>query len=76
MRQRYLSWVLAMGILSTLTARVSAQDTSTPEERAQWAAITHQLESSPLDDSVNKQGEAAFKRLSDVHDVHAFFFSC
>jgi hypothetical protein len=76
MRQRYLSWVLAMGILSTLTARVSAQDTSTPGERAQWAAITHQLESSPLDDSVNKQGEAAFKRLSDVHDVHAFFFSC
>ncbi len=70
MRQRYLSWVLAMAVLSTLTARVSAQDTSTPEERAQWAAITHQLESSPLDDSVNKQGEAAFKRLSDVRDVH------
>jgi len=70
MRQRYLSWILALGVLSTLSPRTSAQDTSTPEERAQWAAITHQLESSPLDDSVNKQGEAAFKRLSDVHDVH------
>jgi hypothetical protein len=23
-----------------------------------------------LDDSVNKQGEAALKRLSDVHDIH------
>jgi len=33
-------------------------------------AITRQLESSPLDDNVNKQGEAAFQRLSDVHDVH------
>ena len=47
-----------------------AQDTSTPEERAQWVEVTHKLESSPLDDAVNKQGEAAFKRLGDVHDVH------
>ncbi len=36
----------------------------------QWVEVTHKLESAPLDDSVNKQGEAAFKRLSDVHDVH------
>lgn len=70
MLQRYLSWVLTVGIFSTFATRVPAQNTSTPEERAQWAAITHQLESSPFDDSVNKQGEAAFKRLSDVHDVH------
>jgi hypothetical protein len=47
-----------------------AQDTSTPDERAQWVEVTHKLESSPLDDAVNKQGEAAFKRLGDVHDVH------
>ena len=47
-----------------------AQNTSTPEERAHWVEITHKLESAPLDDSVNRQGEAAFKRLSDVHDVH------
>jgi hypothetical protein len=70
MPQRHLSWVLAVGVLSILTARASTQDTSTPEERAQWAEVTHKLESAPLDDSVNKQGEAAFKRLSDVHDVH------
>ena len=70
MQQRHLSWVLAVGVLSILTARASTQDTSTPEERAQSAEVTHKLESAPLDDSVNKQGEAAFKRLSDVHDVH------
>lgn len=50
--------------------RTSAQATSTPEERAQWVETTHKLESSPLDDSVNKQGDAALKRLSDVHDIH------
>lgn len=63
-------WFLLLWILPVLAVTASAQDTSTPEERAQWVAITHQLESSPLDDTVNKQGEAAFKRLSDVHDVH------
>ena len=36
----------------------------------QWVEATHKLESAPLDESVNKQGEAAFKRLGDVHDVH------
>jgi hypothetical protein len=50
--------------------RASAQDTSTPEERAQWVEITHKLENSPLDASIDKQGEAALKRLSDVHDIH------
>lgn len=70
MRQRYISWLLAAGGLSILTATASAQDTSTAEERAQWAEVTNKLESAPLDKSVNKQGEPAFKRLSDVHDVH------
>jgi hypothetical protein len=55
---------------AVLVPQASAQVTSTPEERAHWVGITHQLENSPLEDSVNKQGEAAFKRLSDVHDVH------
>jgi hypothetical protein len=51
--------------------RVSqAQETSTPEELAQWAATTHQLESSPLDDAVSAQGDAAVKRIMDVHDFH------
>jgi hypothetical protein len=49
---------------------VAAQGTSTPEERARWAEITHKLESNPLDESVNKDGEAALDRLSNAHDIH------
>jgi hypothetical protein len=72
MRNRDLAWgwILGVGVLSMLIGRAAAQDTSTPEERMQWVEVTHKLQSAPLDDSVNKQGEAAFKRLSDVHDVH------
>jgi|SRR5579862_3207709 len=66
-----VSWVLVLSCFSMLVVMgASAQDTSTPEERAQWVDVTHKLESAPLDDSVNKQGEAALKRLSDVHDIH------
>jgi hypothetical protein len=68
MRNGCLAWncILVLGCFSTLIGRTAAQDTSTPEERAQWVEITHKLESAPLDDNVNKQGEGAFKRLSDV----------
>jgi hypothetical protein len=62
--------VLVIGVATLVVQRAVPQDTSTPDERAQWVEVTHKLESSPLDDSVNNQGEAAFKRLSDVHDVH------
>jgi hypothetical protein len=62
--------VLVISVAMLIVQRATAQDTSTSEERAQWVEITHKLESAPLDDSANKQGEAAFKRLSDVHDVH------
>jgi hypothetical protein len=66
-----LVWLPMLSFLFLATAlRTSAQATSTPEERTQWVEVTHKLESAPLDDGVNKQGEAAFKRLSDVHDVH------
>lgn len=66
-----LVWLPALFFLFMATAlRTSAQATSTPEERAQWVEATHKLESAPLDDSVNKQGDAALKRLSDVHDIH------
>ncbi len=62
---------LVLGVLCLVTPQIAtAQETSTPGERTQWVEITHKLESAPLDDSVNQQGEAAFKRLSDVHDVH------
>jgi hypothetical protein len=62
--------LLVVAITSIVYTTASAQDTSTPEERMQWVEVTHKLESSPLDDSVNKQGEAAFKRMGDVHDFH------
>jgi hypothetical protein len=66
-----LVWLPTLSFLLLTTAlRTSAQATSTPEERAQWVETAHKLESSPLDDSVNKQGDAALKRLSDVHDIH------
>jgi hypothetical protein len=64
------SWVALCCLVALTFHRAAAQDTSTPEERKQWVEITHKLESAPLDDGVNKQGEAALKRLSDVHDVH------
>lgn len=63
------SWVVLCCLIA-FAQRAAAQDTSTPKERKQWVEITHHLESAPLDESVNKQGEGAFKRLSDVHDVH------
>jgi hypothetical protein len=65
-----LACLLVVVITSIVYTTASAQDTSTPEERMQWVEVTHKLESSPLDDSVNTQGEAAFKRMSDVHDFH------
>ncbi len=66
-----LVWLPTLSFLFLATAlRTSAQATSTPEERVQWVETTHKLESSPLDDSVNKQGDAALKRLSEVHDIH------
>lgn len=67
---RQSSILMLSCLVSLFVSGAAAQDTSTPEERAQWVEVTHKLESAPLDDSVNKQGEAAFKRLSDVHDVH------
>jgi hypothetical protein len=63
-------WILLLGFVAVVIAQgASSQETSTAEERMRWVEITHKLESSPLDDSVNKQGEAALKRLSDVHDI-------
>ena len=63
--------VLALCFLPMVVLqRATARDTSTPEERTQWVEATHKLESSPLDETVNKQGELALKRVSDVHDFH------
>jgi hypothetical protein len=65
------TWSLVFGFLCVVVAqRAAAQATSTPEERARWVEITHKLESNPLDESVNKDGEWALNRLSDAHDIH------
>lgn len=65
------TWSLVLGFLcAVLAQRALAQATSTPEERVRWVEITHKLESSPLDENVNKDGEWALNRLSDVHDIH------
>jgi hypothetical protein len=70
MQKRSLIRVVLACSTALMMQSAMAQDTSTPEERMQWVEVTHKLESAPLDDNVNKQSEAAFKRLSDVHDVH------
>ena len=73
MRNSRMAWILTL-VLSFpslgIAEKMSAQGTSTPEERARWAEITHKLESNPLDESVNKDGEWALNRLSDAHDIH------
>ncbi len=64
-------WTLVLCFISVgIEQKMSAQGTSTAEERARWAEITHKLESNPLDESVNKDGEWALNRLSDAHDIH------
>ena len=66
-----LVWLAVLSLLFLATAlKASAQATSTPEERALWVETKHKLENSPLDDSVNKQGEVALKQVSDAHDIH------
>jgi hypothetical protein len=67
---RALSILLVGLVAAVLTRNTAGQDTSTTEERTQWVEVTHKLESAPLDDGVNQQGESALKRLSDVHDIH------
>ena|SRR5437773_4276772 len=73
MHRKHTCWVLilVLTVFSVVSTRkATAQGTSTPEERARWAEITHKLESNPLDESVNKDGEAALDRLSNAHDIH------
>ena len=64
------AWSLAFGFCLVMPQTAAAQGTSTPEERARWVEITHRLESNPLDENTNKDGESALNRLSNVHDIH------
>jgi hypothetical protein len=72
MRNQWLAWTLSLvlGLCVVTPQRAAAQGTSTLEERARWVEITHKLESNPLDESVNKEGESALNRLSNAHDIH------
>lgn len=60
MRIKWVVWAcfLVVGIAASIVPSVSAQDTSTPEEQAQWVTITHKLENNPLDDSMDALGHA------------------
>jgi hypothetical protein len=70
-RNKQQIWVCTFLIFwIVMPYRAFGQGTSTPEERARWVEIAHKLESSPLDEGLNKDGEWAVQRLSDVHDVH------
>ena len=73
MHRKHICWILAvvLAVFSvTSTRNATAQSTSTPEERARWAEVTHKLESSPLDAGVNKDGDLALNRLGGAHDIH------
>ncbi len=53
-----------------LSSVAQAQDTSTPEERQQWADVAHKLEANPLDQDLSKQGEVALQQVMNAHDFH------
>ena len=72
MRNRPIVWFWSFVLCFLFVGieqKMSAQGTSTAEERTRWAEITHKLESNPLDESVNKDSEWALNRLSDAHDI-------
>jgi hypothetical protein len=70
MKQLRVSGCVALLVLVIGGAQAFAQATSTPEERAHWAEVTHKLESSPLDVNVSQEGDKVLQRVMDVHDFH------
>ena len=62
--------VAILGLVLLSYGQLLAQQTSTPDERAQWVEVANKLESSPLDENVNKQGESALNQISRAHDIH------
>jgi hypothetical protein len=63
---------LALICLWCLTAvsAVFAQAPSTAEERARFVALTHKLESNPLDPALRPETKWALKWLIEVPDIH------
>lgn len=53
-----------------LAPKLSAQATSTSQERAGWARLAHQLERNPLDPRLSREGSRAVARLVEIHDFH------
>jgi hypothetical protein len=47
----------------------SAQNSSTPAERAHWVALTHHLEANPFDEDANSEAQDAMRRLVIVDDI-------
>src|ERR1051326_6283176 len=70
MRKDRITCIVVFSLVAAIGEGAPAQETSTTEERARWVDITHKLETNPLDESLNKDGESALTRLSDVHDIH------
>lgn len=69
-RRPVWNWLVLVFVCTAIAPKASTQGTSTPEERMQWAEVTHKLESNPLDADVNKDGEKALHRVMEVHDFH------
>lgn len=70
---RSLRIVCVLPLLLIIAASTSLAQaggkSSTPEERAQWAATLHKFEASPLDPQVQQEAAQAANRLKDVADV-------
>jgi hypothetical protein len=69
-RQNLIAGLAVVGVLLMAAGQLLSQETSTSEERARWAEITHKLESNPLDESTNKDREWALKR-STAETTHS-----
>lgn len=70
-KSRLLAGPIVLSLLCGISIRTTrAQDTSTPDERNQWAAISHQLESNPLDETTGARGDTAVHRIIHVQDFH------
>ncbi len=69
MNLRSSAFVLAAAIATS--SLVTAQTTSTHEQRAHWAEVTHKFESSPLGADAARDAEIVVKQITEVSDFHA-----
>jgi hypothetical protein len=69
-RQRWISICTMSLLLFAIGSAGFGQTASTPEERARLVALSHKLESNPLDPSLRSEREWALKWLIEVPDIH------